>query len=279
MNKTITKTIAALSFSALLCLIMGCAKSASKTAEAEDNDTIPNASPSSEENADNNAQSPSFDAKTTVVIEDSIKCLHYNLTVEIPYEATKALSNSVWTMAIGTSFNDDIESFYKKEMEDYYNRNFEFEDEEEELYSSYQHEFAMRIANKTNRTVTYERFVYEFTGGVHGNSSLAYVMFDKESGNKIDNLLKDGITAKDLQDYIVKGLKKYFEVETEEDLREILFSNASEGDIPLPINPPALVNDSVIFAYDRYEIAPYAAGHPQISIPLSEIKDLVNDVF
>jgi hypothetical protein len=72
-----------------------------------------------------------------------------------------------------------------------------------------------------------------------------------------------------------KGLKKYFEVNTDEELENCL-SLEHTYLLPLPANPPLFIKEGVSITYQQYEIAPYAAGLPSFILPYNEAKSLMN---
>lgn len=45
----------------------------------------------------------------------------------------------------------------------------------------------------------------------------------------------------------------------------------------MPIHEPSLQADGVLFAYERYETAPYADGQPEALIPYAELAELLTD--
>ena len=78
-----------------------------------------------------------------------------------------------------------------------------------------------------------------------------------------------------MQDVIKKGLKKYFEVNTDEELENSL-SLENTYLLPLPATPPVFTKEGVLFTYQQYEIAAYAAGLPSFIVPYNEAKSLMN---
>ena len=77
----------------------------------------------------------------------------------------------------------------------------------------------------------------------------------------------------DIQPLIKGCLAAYFTSEdypvTEENLRDFLLIDSDI--IPLPAWPPYPSLNSLVFAYQQYEIAPYAAGMPAFAISFGEL--------
>ena len=86
----------------------------------------------------------------------------------------------------------------------------------------------------------------------------------------------DTTQVKKLQPILRKGVISYLNEYNKEDpvtdknLNEFLF--IENGIIPLPAHTPFLTKDGVHFAYQQYEIGPYAMGIVEFTIPYSEIK-------
>jgi len=68
------------------------------------------------------------------------------------------------------------------------------------------------------------------------------------------------------------GLKKYFEVGTDEELSEHLLIDLKTGLLPPPETNPVFGKDGVTFTYQQYEIAAYAYGMPSVTVPYAAIR-------
>lgn len=129
--------------------------------------------------------------------------------------------------------------------------------------------------------VTYSALSSEYTGGVHGNYGISGATFDKTTGKKITNFLKnDGWD--NIQDQVAKALCKYFMVNEIEDLKDQLdnfdYDPATKKfKIEQSSTEPFIDNDTLIFLYQPYEIACYAAGAPEVKIALKDIKAQLSD--
>lgn len=110
---------------------------------------------------------------------------------------------------------------------------------------------------------------YTFTGGAHGNSVITLLNFDPETGNLYtqDDILIKSSGLMDLAE-------QYFKKES------ALKNNKSEDyffgdDFKLPENI-GFNEEGVIFLYNTYEIASYAQGITEFTIPYAEIYDYLN---
>lgn len=124
---------------------------------------------------------------------------------------------------------------------------------------------------ETDKFVTYEMKKYEDMGGAHGGTFISGMTFRKSDGRRVEW----DLFTKSMQDVIKKGLKKYFKVNTDEELENSL-SLENTYMLPLPATPPVFTKEGVLFTYQQYEIAAYAAGLPSFIVPYDEAKSLMN---
>lgn len=157
------------------------------------------------------------------------------------------------------SFIDDYENFIKDEKESGFITPYQNETEGEILYES-------------PELVCFSFFNYNYTGGAHPNSFLRLINFDKQTGEliSVNQIIKNKAALAPLAE---KAVKDQFEVSNDQTLKD--FGFYYEGDT-FPMNDNiGILEDSLIFQYDPYEIGPYALGHVSFKIAKSEIKDLL----
>lgn len=124
---------------------------------------------------------------------------------------------------------------------------------------------------------------YDFLGGVHGQGYTSGLTVRKSDGKIISKDLLKPDAWNQLQDKVAASLCKYLEVENNEELYDILFKENVKYDeatktltLPLPQDLPVIVNDTVVFTYGAYEIAPYAVGMPEVLLPIKDIEAQLN---
>jgi hypothetical protein len=132
-------------------------------------------------------------------------------------------------------------------------------------------ETEIRYLYETDKFVTYEYKKYEDMGGAHGGTVITGMTFRKSDGRRVDW----DLFTRSMQDVIKKGLKKYFEANTDEEMEKFLTLEHTFL-LPLPANPPVFIKEGVSFTYQQYEIAAYAAGLPSFILPYDEAKALMN---
>ena len=122
--------------------------------------------------------------------------------------------------------------------------------------------------------ITYIVAHEEYNGGAHPNTYINITNFDPVSGNEItlDNIFKEGY-EEPLTAILTNQLMKEAQVSSIEELRDkgILFFDTemfvSNNFIP--------EDDSITFLYNRYEIAPYAAGEILLTIDYNTLKEIM----
>lgn len=150
----------------------------------------------------------------------------------------------------------------------------EFEAEMEMNGISYEYIWNIFPNYQTDSVITYTASTYAYLGGAHGSSFAFSQVFEKPSGKRLGwNMFKPEALPK-LTAMIKTGLMtQYFEVPAESDLAECLLIDPDT--LPLPVSNPAFLESGVVFLYQQYEIAPYAAGMPACTIPYDRIRPLL----
>ena len=123
--------------------------------------------------------------------------------------------------------------------------------------------------------ITYNCFSYAYLAGAHGSSFDQSFNIVKATGKLLTETV-DTTQVKKLQPLLRKGVISYLNEYNKEDpvtdgkLNGYLF--IKDGIIPLPVNTPYLAEDGVHFAYQQYEIGPYAIGIITFTVPYADIK-------
>ena len=217
----------------------------------------------------------------------------YKIVVDFPTSGNPILVNAIReyiSESLGISYAGEMENNMQgsysgdlgdgQKMIDYYFdlKYKEFKNAHDEMAEHMQgdtptfaSETEIHYLYETDKFVTYEMKKYEDMGGAHGGTFISGMTFRKSDGRRVDWEL----FTKSMQDVIKKGLKKYFEVNTDEELENSL-SLENTYMLPLPATPPVFTKEGVLFTYQQYEIAAYAAGLPSFIVPYDEAKSLMN---
>lgn len=212
------------------------------------------------------------------------------LTIDFPTKGNESLVNAIqeWLADLLESPDSTQLSNIKAITHHYVNRLFtiiekdyanEVSDFMEELFT----ERKIKKVYETDQLVTFTVSDYSYWGGAHGSAQYSGVTFRKSDGKLLGmNMLRksaDEMVGK----LIVKGLLKYFNVSDWATLKPMLFDNGNISDhneaIDLPAQAPFVVNDSLYFIYQQYEIAPYSAGMPEAHIALKDLKGILSPSF
>lgn len=133
-------------------------------------------------------------------------------------------------------------------------------------------DFSVRKVFENDKLVTflYENYVY-MLGAAHGMGSVKGATFRKTDGKIFGwNMFRHGA---DLQPLLNQGLKKYFNVTTDEELDENLLVQDdlySAHYLPHPGTAPWIDKDGVVLMYQSYEVAPYSGGKPTVVIDMKD---------
>ncbi|MDO4171583.1 MAG: RsiV family protein [Prevotellaceae bacterium] len=126
---------------------------------------------------------------------------------------------------------------------------------------------------ETSKWCLFKMEYYWFTGGAHGVENTSYHTYDKATGRRFTDFIRtDALNS--MQPLLRAGLKEYFvrngEKLSDKELDSYLLLEGKM--IPLPSNSLYPSSKGLVFCYDSYEIAPYAAGQPSFTIQYDRIK-------
>ena len=181
----------------------------------------------------------------------------------------------------------DFDFFLENAMADYNDRMKYVEEdstmspEEKETVTKYTprwaFDFNVKQTTDAPKFVVYQSQAYIYLGGAHGGvTGSGDLTFDKATGAKISRFLKADATDA-LQPLFRQGLATYFQAVdstiTASNFADCLFLNESKI-IPQPAYTPCpnAAGDSLIFTYQQYEIASYAAGMPSFALPVKALE-------
>lgn len=143
------------------------------------------------------------------------------------------------------------------------------------------HMYKMEIRKEfdNDNLVTYTATIFMYDGGAHGMTQSASVTYSKELVMRLsyDNAFSpEGLKA--LKQALREGLKKYFEVTTNQELIGMLNGVDDPYGLPLPNGDPFITQQGLVLRYAPYEIAPYSAGMPTVTIPWTKIRSLLRPI-
>lgn len=141
-------------------------------------------------------------------------------------------------------------------------------------------DYSLKKVEETDRCIVFKSEYYVNYGGTHGGIlGAGPLTFSKQDGHLVSEFFAPGSAAQ-MQPLLREGLQDYFGPRMDgtglDDL-DVFLSLPEGGAVPLPAWAPQPVADSLHFVYQQYEIAPYAAGMPEFSLPVGQLKDFLTD--
>lgn len=113
----------------------------------------------------------------------------------------------------------------------------------------------------------------EYKGGAHPSNYTLAMTFDPTDGHEVtlDEIMEEGYEEA-LLPIIIEELMEFFGVSSKEKLGEILFDMENRLFVTKNV---ILDKDYIIFIYNHYEIAPYAAGTIILDVEYSKLKGIL----
>lgn len=163
------------------------------------------------------------------------------------------------------SLIDELSSEYKailKEFPDY--------------RSSWSMEINSDIIYQDSSFISVASTIYSYTGGAHPNSYQVYRSFELETGNPISlsDILNPGFED-ELNQAAEIEFRMLKEIPPNEELKDKGYF--FEGGSFVLNNNFAIINKSLIFYFNPYEIAPYAVGPTELELKLTDYINLINE--
>ena len=153
---------------------------------------------------------------------------------------------------------------------DFYGKEVELSNEN---YIEVKHHIKMKY--QTEKYVTFEHSGYAMQeGAAHGFGGTIGATFRKDDRRKFGWDMFSNYEG--LQPSIKQGLKRYFEVSTDQELEEHLIflpEGNTINSLPMPSSDPWLTPNGLTMSYGAYEIACYGDGEPTFTIPFNNIKN------
>ena len=132
-----------------------------------------------------------------------------------------------------------------------------------------------QLSTLNSQLWSYAMDVYEYTGGAHGNRYLLIQNYDLQTGNAVseqDLFIDDYYEP--LKALLLEALiAQTDEAETKKDLRRLGYSIADV----VPNENFYVTSEGITYVYNPYEIAPYAMGCIQISLPWDSLRHLLRN--
>ena len=220
--------------------------------------------------------------KDSIVVNDEVGDIA--LTIEHPADTTSALSQTFMeyvSETLGGTYTGKYTSpkaliaFYHsgtyKDMKKEYE---ELKNVREEGIKLVWNDNFCKMA-ETGKYITFYHKSENYLGGAHGMHTFFGVTIRKSDNRRMGWEILRSQYNEELQKAMRQGLKDFFEVKTDEELKTMFFKEEYAYNLPMPQCPPLFTDKGIMFVYNPYEIAPYAAGMPTFTIPYDKLKNLL----
>jgi len=222
----------------------------------------------------------------TKVLDEELSHIEYDPRLFAPYKgkdkSLKAILDYYGSHAFA-EYQNLAENDYN-ERKEYLSNDSTLSDKERQqrIKDTPQWEHTSTISKEYDgeKYVVYLHQTYTYMGGAHGGvSGEGSITFNRSTGTRITRFFTAD-AQKGMQRLIKEGLKGYFseydnKVTTDEELMGQLLLEGNT--IPLPAQAPYLSNNGLVLTYQQYEIAPYAAGMPNFTIPYEDAMPYLTD--
>ena len=290
-NRTLFLSVAV---SAFMLLALSSCKNKPADGQQPTADSIQPA-PTTEKPTNGQTSDAAFTCKQ-ITREKTDKVYHVKLSIDFPVSGNDPLVNAVReyiSESLGSGYYSEDNSkqgSYSGELSDgekmadyYFNLKVnEYEADIPELGEDYpvdergpiEADTKISKVYESDKVISYNYFSNGYMGGAHGSTISTGVTFRKTDGRRVTWDMFSNNSQ--LQEIIKKGLKKYFNVKTDEELLNCLLDISDVAFIPMPVSAPVFQKDGILFVYQQYEIAAYAAGQPSFVLPYNEAKEVMN---
>lgn len=182
---------------------------------------------------------------------------------------------------ISKSAQDKINETIKKHVRASYNGLVELEKQEKELREEYydpendyefwynfEYNMSYEIKYNENNLLSILIYDYSYTGGVHGLTSVTSYNFNVLTGQqlKLGNVAKSQTALNKIKKYAITDLTNRAnrgEMIFKEFLHDMKINNE---------RPFYFTSNGIVIKFYEYEVAPYAAGMPEVKVPYSVFK-------
>lgn len=214
--------------------------------------------------SENEVDVKSYTLNDSVYIENEFTdgYSYFNVSLDLPVTRNKTLSKSILHWMLSSETTDHVQ-YLESARDDF------FENEGGWPGSEFVGNYT--LTEQTDKYVTYTNEGFMYTGGAHSMPWYNGTTFSKVDGSIVGyDLFEDpeqliGIIAENIE-------TQYFAKESEED-----YESEYEEINTLPANEPWIETDSVVFCYQAYEIASFAAGMPLCKIALTDLKPYLSE--
>lgn len=184
----------------------------------------------------------------------------------LKYPQVTGLKNSEGQKKINGVLHEHIQSSYKaylKLMEEMENYKKGVDCKKQAPICEYSYSTYYDVKYNQDGRVSILFYDATYSGGAHGLEGVTTYNFNLKTGEKysLDDLVSDQSKYIDITDYVRKYMREHQEIFFDEGiLKDFLVNKDTQF---------YFTDEGIDLIFQQYEVAPYAVGHPTISIPSS----------
>ena len=209
-------------------------------------------------------------------VEKKSKKVVFTVTGEYPFSEDSVTADAIreWiNESLGGTYTGNLTD-YNAMLQYYADRTIEsYADAEvDEDFGPSEESYTFKRGHETGNIITYQLKEYSYpSGAAHGMDIDYSVTFRKKDGLRFnwDMFTGDGLTR--LRPVIAKKLRVDYGDDT-----FFKVPRAEDPEFSLPEMQPFFTAGGVVFVYQPYEIAPYAAGPIEVTLPFTMVKGMLN---
>ncbi len=127
---------------------------------------------------------------------------------------------------------------------------------------------------KSDKTVTYVLYVYQYTGGAHGGTGVYTFTYDNNG-----KLLKDtDVFETNYLSVVAPMAKDYFYINLDEFKNPSMIDDGTKPNID-NYRTWYLTNDTVVFIFGQYQVGPYALGIQEYRIDKAKLSSVLKPEY
>lgn len=188
-------------------------------------------------------------------------------------EVVGPMNRTIKNSIISFLSQDKINSPSVKEAASHFLHSYEKDKKEFPDLYPYDVEITMEVSLLNSDIISVKNKQYAYTGGAHGNATITFLNFDSVTGDKIS--LKSLFNDMEAFTKIAETkLREQYQIQDHEPINSTGFW-FDEDRFSLP-ETIGFTETEVVLIYNPYEIASYADGFIEITIPKQEVEPFLN---
>ena len=192
--------------------------------------------------------------------------LDYPQVTNLKNKSAQDKINAALKKHIQTSYNGYLNNKEeeKEQRQEYFKINGHEVPKEEEYMYTYVYQVSYEVKFNENNLLSIVMNDYMYTGGAHGTTIVTSYNFNILTGQQlfVGDIAKNQTNLNKIKDYAINELSKR-NYGSNEELKNIELNNN---------RPYYFTQNGIILMFQEYEVAAYAAGRPEVKIPIEVYK-------